>query len=83
LYPKPTKLLTVKAAIGQSEPFEALIDGGLELNLLSARLAKEQDLVVHPLPKLLAKGVGGKAIKIYGTTLAAIRIVDSRGKEET
>jgi hypothetical protein len=83
LYPKATKLLTVKTAIRQSEPFVVLIDGGLELNLFLACLAKEQDLVVHPLLKLLANGVGGKAIKIYGTTLAPIRIVDSRGKEET
>jgi hypothetical protein len=83
LYPKPTKLLTAKVAIGQSGFVEALIDGGSQLNLISAMLAKEHDLTVRPLPKLLAEGVDGKALKVYGTTEVAIRIRDSRGKEET
>jgi hypothetical protein len=82
LYPKPAKLLTAKVAIGQSEFMEALIDGGSQLNLLSVMLAKEHDLPVQPLPKLLAEGVDGNALKIYGTTIVAIKIVDSRGKEE-
>jgi hypothetical protein len=83
LYPKPTKLLTVGVAIGLSEPVEALIDGGSQLNLLSAVLAKEHDLPVQPLPKLLAEGVNGKELKVYGTTRVAIRITDSRRKTET
>jgi hypothetical protein len=82
LYPKPTRLLTTKVAIGQSDLIEALINGGSQLNLLSALLAKKQDLTVQPLPKLLAEGVDGKALKIYRTTQVAIQIRDSRGKEE-
>ena len=83
LYPKPAKLLTVKVSLGQSEPIEALLDGGSQLNLISASLAAEQGLLVHPLPKLLADGVNGKELKIHGTTMVTMKVVDSRGKQET
>jgi len=82
MYPKPVKMLTVQVAIGQSEPIEALIDPGSQLNLLSAVTAKEQDLKVRPLPNLLAKGVGSGELKVYGTTRVAMSIKDSRGKTE-
>jgi hypothetical protein len=44
LYPKPSRLLTVRASLSKALGLEALIDEGLQLNLLSATLAKEQDL---------------------------------------
>jgi hypothetical protein len=46
LYLKPTRLLITKVAIRQSDLIEALINRGLQLNLLSALLAKEQNLIV-------------------------------------
>ena len=74
--------MTVLVAIGQSELMEALIDPGSQLNLLLAVTAKEHDLTVRPLPKLLAEGVNGKELKIYGTTMVAMSIKDSRGRTE-
>jgi hypothetical protein len=64
------------------DPVEALIDGGSQLNLLLALLAKEQDLIVSLLLKFLAEGADGKSIKVYRTTKVSIEIVDSRGKKE-
>jgi transposase InsO family protein len=83
LFPKPARLLTAKVAVGQSDFFEALIDGGSQLNLVSAELAKEHDLPITPLSRVLAEGVDGRKLKVYGTTETSVRIVDSRGKEQT
>jgi hypothetical protein len=58
------------------------VDGGSQLNLLSAMVAKEQNLQVDPLPSLLAEGVNGGSIPVYGTTTVTILITDSRGKQE-
>jgi len=69
--------------VGSSGPFEALIDGGSQLNLLSAVVAKEQGLQVDPLPQLLAEGVNGSSIPVYGTTTVKTTITDSRGKKES
>jgi hypothetical protein len=80
---KPAKLLTVKFAIGNSGLKEAMIDGGSQLNLLSAILAKEQGLQVNPLPELLVEGVGGFELPVYGTTEANVTITDSRGRVQT
>jgi hypothetical protein len=44
LYPKPSRLLTVRASLSKALGLEALIDRGSQLNLLLATLAKEQDL---------------------------------------
>jgi hypothetical protein len=44
LYPKLSRLLTVRALLSKALGLEALIDRGLQLNLLLATLAKEQDL---------------------------------------
>ena len=59
------------------------MDGGSQLNLLSAMVAKEQNLQVDPLPSLLAEGVNGGSIPVYGTTTVTILVTDSRGKQET
>jgi hypothetical protein len=83
LYPEPTKLLTVKITVGSSSQTEALIDGGSQLNLISAVLAKEQGLTIDPLPELLAEGVNGSEIPVYGTTTAGVTITDSRGRIQT
>ena len=83
LYPRPSRLLTVQAVVGSSGAFEALIDGGSQLNLISAMVAKEQSLQVDPLPQLLAEGVNGSSIPVYGTTTAMTTITDSRGREQT
>jgi hypothetical protein len=83
LFLKPARILTAKVTVGQSDLFEALIDGGSQLNLVSAELAKEHDLPITPLSKILAKGVDGRKLKVYGTTETSVRIVDSRGKEHT
>ena len=83
LYPKPVRLLTVRTEVGHSGPLEALVDGGSQLNLLSAMVAKEQNLQVDPLPSLLAEGVNGGSIPVYGTTTVTILVTDSRGKQET
>jgi hypothetical protein len=68
--------------MGSSGPLEALVDGGSQLNLLSAMVAKEQNLQVDPLPSLLAEGVNGGSIPVYGTTTVTMLITDSRGKQE-
>jgi hypothetical protein len=60
-----------------------MIDGGSQLNLMSALLAKEQGLEIDPLPKLLAEGVNGSELLVYGTTTAEVNITDSRGKKQT
>jgi len=46
-------------------------------------LAAEQGLLVYSLPKLLADRVNSKELKIYSTTIVTIKVVDSRGKQET
>ena len=58
------------------------MDGGSQLNLLSAMVAKEQCLQVDPLPSLIAEGVNGGSIPVYGTTTVTMMITDSRGKQE-
>jgi hypothetical protein len=68
--------------MGTSGPLQALVDGGSQLNLLSAMVAKEQNLQVDPLPSLLAEGVNGGNIPVYGTTTVTVLITDSRGKQE-
>jgi hypothetical protein len=83
LYPEPASLLTVRLSVKSSSQIEALVDGGSQLNLMSAVLAKEQELTVDPLPKLLAEGVNGSEIPVYGTTTADVDITDSRGCVET
>jgi hypothetical protein len=77
---KLAKLLTVKFAISNLGLKEAIIDGGLQLNLLSAILAKEQGLQVNSLPELLVEGVGGFKLPVYGTIEANVTITDSRGR---
>jgi hypothetical protein len=83
LYPEPMKLLTVKITVGSSSQTEALIDGGLQLNLISAVLAKEQGLTIDPLLELLAEGVNRSEIPVYGTTTAGVTITDSHGRVQT
>lgn len=77
---KPPRLLTVEVAFGGRPGIEALVDGGSQLNLMSAVLAKELDLHVSPLPKMVAEGVGGVELPIYGTTTTNVAITDSRGR---
>jgi len=62
---------------------EAVVDGAAQLNMLSAKLAKEQDLVVEPLPEIIPKSPNGVGYTVYGCTFADVRIVDSRGREQT
>jgi hypothetical protein len=83
MYPKYTRLLTVRASIGDTSDVEVLIDGGSQLNLISALLVKELDLTVKPLPQMLAEGVNGSELPIYGTTDTDVTITDSRGHKET
>lgn len=83
LYPKPSRLLTVSVTIGTSSAREALIDGGSQLNLISALLAKELDLRVKPLSTFLAEGANGSKMPIHGTTTADVAITDSRGRKQT
>ena len=82
LRPKRTPLLTVKTTIGSAVDTETLIDGGSQLNLLSARLAKEQDLKVEPLP-MKVEAANGSDITIYGVTLAEVHVSDSRQNVRT
>jgi hypothetical protein len=81
LYPKPAKLLTVSVTVDPSPLLkEALIDGGSQLNLMSALLVKEMGLKVTPLPKILAEGANGSKLTVYGTTTAQLDVTDSRGR---
>lgn len=83
VYPKPSRLLTVSATIGQSEPMKVLVDGAAQLNLLSAVIAKEQGLEVTPLPEVRLGGVDGGELRSYGYTVADVSITDSRGRTRT
>ena len=71
-------LLTIKTTIGTAVDTETLVDGGSQLNLLSATLAKEQDLKVEALPGLMAEAANGSDISIYGVTIAEVHVRDSR-----
>lgn len=62
---------------------QAMVDPGSQLNLISAVLAKEQSLQVNPIPELLAEGVGGSEVAVYGSTVANVAITDSRGRVQT
>jgi hypothetical protein len=83
LFPKLARLLTAKVAVDQSDFFKALVNGGSQLNLISAELAKEHDLPITLLSKILAEGVDSRKLKVYRTTETSVRIIDSRGKEQT
>ncbi|KAF2726431.1 hypothetical protein EJ04DRAFT_530282, partial [Polyplosphaeria fusca] len=83
MFRSPAKLLTVSLALGGLEQVEALVDPGAQLNLLDAKLAKQKDLVVDSVPKLLAETVNGSEIPIYGTTSDMVTITDSRGNSRT
>ncbi|KAH6480324.1 hypothetical protein HBI55_254530 [Parastagonospora nodorum] len=61
---------------------DIFLDPGSQLNLMSTKLAKEQGLEVTPLTGFLAEGVGEGNLTIYGTTVADVVVIDSRGKKE-
>jgi hypothetical protein len=65
-----------------AKPEEVVVDGGSQLNLISAVFAKERGLKVEPLPDLLAEGVSGDKLTIYGTANVNMLIQDSRGRTE-
>ena len=75
--------MTVQCTIKLSQPQEAMIDPGSQLNLMSAILAKEQDLPINPLPNILAEGVNGGKLTVYGTAETDVTITDSRGRVKT
>ena len=77
LYPRPARLLTVSVEIGDSK-MEALIDGAAQLNLLSASVAKERDIQVRPLSRLMAEAANGTKMTIYGTASVNVIVIDSR-----
>jgi hypothetical protein len=79
---KPARLLTLQVEVEGAKPEEAVVDGGSQLNLISAVFAKERGLKVEPLPDLLAEGVSGDKLTIYGTANANMLIQDSRGRTE-
>lgn len=79
--PRPSRLTTIDATIGESGVIETLVDPGSQLNLLSAVIANEQNLVVVPLPYLVAESVTGD-LTIYGTTTVDVTIKDSRGRKQ-
>lgn len=76
LYPKLAKLLIVKFTIGLSLQKEALINKGLQLNLMLAVFTKEQGLAINPLLELLVEGVNRLEIPVYRTTTAAVAITN-------
>jgi hypothetical protein len=69
--------------IGEADPVQAVIDGRAQLNVLSAKLAKEQDLIVKPLPKIIPKSPNGVGYTVYEYTFTDVRIVNSKGREQT
>jgi hypothetical protein len=75
--------MTVQCTIKLSQPQEAMIDPGSQLNLMSAILAKEQDLPINPLPNILAEGINGGKLTVYGTAETDVTITDSRGRVKT
>ena len=77
------RLLTVKATIRSSELMEAMIDGGSQLNLISATLTKECDLQVDPLLKLLAEGVDRGKLTVYRTTTVETTITNLHRRVKT
>jgi len=69
--------------IGSSTGLKAIVDSGAQLNVLSATVAKEQDLVLEPIPEVIPLSPNGSGYTVYGCTIADVRIVDSRGREQT
>lgn len=82
VYPKPRRLLTIEAKIGQNRPVTALVDPGAQFNLLSPMIAKEMDLKVQPFPSLNLKGANSSPMQVYGYSTTVVSIRDSRGKNE-
>ena len=83
LYPKKSTLLTLQVSIGTTEDLKAVVDSAAELNVLSAKVAKEQELKMEPLPKMNLRAPSGSKYTVYGHTVANVRIVDSRGRVQT
>jgi hypothetical protein len=70
-------MLTVKTQINRTNSVKALIDKGSQLNLLSLLVAKENDLDIELLLKLLAEGPNRSNLTVYRITLANVSITDS------
>jgi hypothetical protein len=70
-------MLTVKTQINRTNSVKALIDKGLQLNLLSLLVAKENNLDIKLLPKLLAEELNRSNLTVYRITLANVSITDS------
>jgi len=79
---KPT-FLSLQVEIGSSGGLRAIVDSGAQLNVLSAKVAKEQDLVIEPVPELIPLSPNGSGYSVYGCTVANVRITDSRGRVQT
>jgi hypothetical protein len=83
LYPARSTFLSLATRIGNSEELKAIVDSGAQLNVLSATVATEQGLKIEPLPKVIPRSPNGSNYTVYGGTVADVRIVDSRGREQT
>jgi hypothetical protein len=59
---------------------QAIVDCGSSFDIIDPYLAKQLELQVHPLPKLLAKYLDGSNVTIYGQTSLHLRITDHEGQ---
>ena len=69
--------------ISTTEDLKAVVDSVAELNILLAKVAKEQELKIEPLLKINLRALSGLKYTVYRHTVANVRIVDSRGRVQT
>ena len=69
--------------ISTTEDLKAVVDSAAELNVLLAKVAKEQELKIEPLLKINLRAPSGLKYTVYRHTIANVRIVDFRGRVQT
>ena len=66
--------------ISTIEDLKAIVDSVAELNILLAKVVKEQELKIKPLLKINLRALSRLKYTIYRHTIANVRIVDSRSR---
>jgi transposase InsO family protein len=72
--------MTIRDRLGQpGVPLDCLIDSGSTLNVISPTTAREHNLEIKPLPGALARYLDGTPLRLEGTVVADVDVVDSIG----
>jgi len=73
----------LQVLISTTEDLKAVVDSVVELNILLAKVVKEQELKIELLLKINLRALSGLKYTVYKHTIANVRIVDSRGRVQT